>query len=242
MKTGSSFHPAAAVLACFILGASAEDLGSESVTLMTYYPAPSGVYVKMITTADAYLARDAGSVGIGTVAPGAKLEVRGDVKIVDGSQGSGKVLTSDAAGLASWQALLPTGAVMFFDLASCPSGWAPMVAARGRYLVGLPAGGALSGTAGTALSNLENRAAGRHWHPITDQQHSHGGWGANLANGGAYNTIVPWQNRGAAFPGPNGYVQVTDNASTGITATNNNAGSVAGTNAPYLQLLVCRKL
>jgi hypothetical protein len=43
-----------------------------------------------------------GNVGIGTTAPGAKLDVAGTVKIVDGSQGNGKVLTSDAAGLASW--------------------------------------------------------------------------------------------------------------------------------------------
>lgn len=43
------------------------------------------------------------SVGIGTNSPGAKLHVVGNVKIADGTQGTGKVLTSDAAGLASWQ-------------------------------------------------------------------------------------------------------------------------------------------
>jgi hypothetical protein len=45
-----------------------------------------------------------GNVGIGTAAPGAKLEVAGNVKITDGTQGAGKVLTSDANGMASWQA------------------------------------------------------------------------------------------------------------------------------------------
>ena len=44
-----------------------------------------------------------GNVGIGTTTPGAKLEVNGPVKITDGTQGAGKVLTSDASGLASWQ-------------------------------------------------------------------------------------------------------------------------------------------
>jgi len=44
-----------------------------------------------------------GDVGIGTAGPGAKLEVNGQVKITGGSPGAGKVLTSDAAGLASWQ-------------------------------------------------------------------------------------------------------------------------------------------
>jgi hypothetical protein len=43
-----------------------------------------------------------GNVGIGTTGPGAKLEVAGQVKITGGSPGANKVLTSDAAGLASW--------------------------------------------------------------------------------------------------------------------------------------------
>jgi hypothetical protein len=45
-----------------------------------------------------------GNVGVGTGSPTAKLEVAGQVKITGGSPGAGKVLTSDAAGLASWQA------------------------------------------------------------------------------------------------------------------------------------------
>ena len=53
---------------------------------------------------------DAPKVGIGTYKPGAKLEVNngttaGAVKIVDGTQGAGRVLTSDANGLATWKSL-----------------------------------------------------------------------------------------------------------------------------------------
>jgi len=44
-----------------------------------------------------------GNVGIGTTSPGAKLEVAGQVKITGGSPGADKVLTSDAAGLATWE-------------------------------------------------------------------------------------------------------------------------------------------
>lgn len=36
------------------------ELDSESVTLSTYYPAPSGVYTKMITTGHTFMARDGG--------------------------------------------------------------------------------------------------------------------------------------------------------------------------------------
>jgi hypothetical protein len=43
-------------------------------------------------------------VGIGTTAPSEKLHIQnGTIRIVDGTQGAGKVLTSDANGVASWQ-------------------------------------------------------------------------------------------------------------------------------------------
>lgn len=44
-----------------------------------------------------------GNVGIGTTNPTAKLEVAGQVKITGGTPGDGKVLTSDANGLATWE-------------------------------------------------------------------------------------------------------------------------------------------
>lgn len=55
-----------------------------------------------------------GNVGVGTNTPSAKLEVAGQVKITGGNPGANKILTSDAAGLASWTdpptGLAPTGA------------------------------------------------------------------------------------------------------------------------------------
>jgi hypothetical protein len=43
------------------------------------------------------------NVGVGTTSPGAKLDVSGQVKIQGGVPGAGKLLTSDASGLATWE-------------------------------------------------------------------------------------------------------------------------------------------
>ncbi|KKS33987.1 MAG: hypothetical protein UU96_C0010G0002 [Parcubacteria group bacterium GW2011_GWC2_42_13] len=51
----------------------------------------------------ANFATKGGSVGIGTASPEARLDVAGNVKIADGTQGQSKVLTSDSSGVASWQ-------------------------------------------------------------------------------------------------------------------------------------------
>ncbi len=63
---------AAAIMLCAV-----PELDSESVTLSTYYPAPSGVYTNMITTGDTYLARDGGNVRLGGSAVNEKLAVTG---------------------------------------------------------------------------------------------------------------------------------------------------------------------
>jgi hypothetical protein len=58
----------ASALALLLISLTAPELGSESVTLSTYYPAPSGIYAKMITTDNTQLARAGGSVQLGTTA------------------------------------------------------------------------------------------------------------------------------------------------------------------------------
>ena len=50
-----------------------------------------------------------GFMGVGTAAPDTKLHVAGSVKIVDGTQAVGRVLTSDANGAGSWTAVAGTG-------------------------------------------------------------------------------------------------------------------------------------
>lgn len=65
-------------LALGLLLVSAADLGSENVTLTTYYPAPSGIYTQIIATGQTLLARDGGRVGIGlgVATPAVMLHVR----------------------------------------------------------------------------------------------------------------------------------------------------------------------
>ncbi len=60
-------------------------IGSESLTLTTYYPAPYGGYVSLLTTGQTLLARDGGNVGIGTPVPQQKLHVTGGNAQVDGN-------------------------------------------------------------------------------------------------------------------------------------------------------------
>ncbi len=50
---------------------------------------------------------------------------------------------------------VPTGAVVFMD-GACASGYSEFTTARGRYIVGMPNGGTLDGTVGSALTNLQN--------------------------------------------------------------------------------------
>ncbi len=82
-------------MVALLLSVFAGDLGSESVTLTTYYPAPSGVYTQMITTGNTYLARDGASkVGVGTTNPATALSVVGDMTSQPVSGGWGNRIMS----------------------------------------------------------------------------------------------------------------------------------------------------
>jgi hypothetical protein len=129
----------------------------------------------------------------------------------------------------------PSGAIGFYAASSCPSGYSVYEEARGRYLVGLPNGGRLAAPVGTALSAEENRPVGKHDHSITDPGHSHDVGSHQSINTGnvASNTA-----QGNASTVENDQIG-TSTETTGITV--NPAGAVEGTNAPYLELLVCKK-
>lgn len=70
------------------------------------------------------------NIGIGTTDPTAKLEIAGTIKIADGTQGTGKILTSDANGLATWAT--PAAAVPYYDINS-PQGIPSSAFPLGNY-------------------------------------------------------------------------------------------------------------
>ncbi len=111
---------------------------------------------------------------------------------------------------------VPAGAVSFFNLASCPTGWTGLAAAQGRFILGLPASGTLAGTAGAAaFANLANpfNIPVSHNHTISS------------AMNGTLNSSGAW---------PSG-----DAISFGSISTSSTGG---GTHTPpYIQLLVCQK-
>lgn len=188
--------------------------------------------------------------------------------------------------------LVPTGnvAITFF-VDACPSGWSEYTALRGRYPVGVPSGGTILATVGTAMSNSEDRAVGQHTHTFSGSAlgtHNHSGsfsgsalgthnhtqddhdhaLGVTSANGNLSNPNNNFlaSHTDAYHATYNGSLldatAVQDKAATNqaitagtpagsitnvaITAgtpagSNANSGSVASTNAPYIQLVPCTK-
>lgn len=63
---------------------------------------------------------------------------------------------------------VPKGLIAYTASSSAPTGWAEYTAARGRCIVGVPSGGTLAGTVGTALTNQQNKT-----HSHTGPSHTH---------------------------------------------------------------------
>ncbi|HBW23909.1 MAG: hypothetical protein A2X28_06130 [Elusimicrobia bacterium GWA2_56_46] len=74
----------------------------SSATILVPVTQSASLWASTSTVTPHLFVSTAGNVGLGTSVPGAKLEVAGQVKITGGAPGAGKVLTSDAAGLAAW--------------------------------------------------------------------------------------------------------------------------------------------
>ncbi|HRG18512.1 MAG TPA: tail fiber domain-containing protein [Flavobacterium lutivivi] len=68
--------------------------------------------VDLSERSDAFVILKNGNTGIGSSAPQDKLHVVGNIRMVDGNQASGKVLTSDANGTATWQTPAAAGTTL----------------------------------------------------------------------------------------------------------------------------------
>ncbi len=138
---------------------------------------------------------------------------------------------------------VPTGGVMFFNLAACPTGWTELTAARGRVITGLPLSGTLAGTVGTAFTNLEDRT-----HTHTGPSHTHAQNGSAYGNG--CNGSTPGaQTSASSLSG--GSLRSDQDAgcggttkyyvSTGVSASGTDATGATSATPPYIQLLACQK-
>ncbi len=170
-----------------------------------------------------------------------------------------------AAAAATAATSVPSGAVVFFNLPTCPSGWTEHTAVRGRVVVGLTAGGTLGGWAvATSLSDLESRththtysvtgptgAAGGHNH-IWSQVQAAGGdiqWQSYASNGApvlafAWSNGIGNEGSGiyplAASPDLTLYTsRVGDHVHEVAIGPTPTAEAAAG--LPYVQLLACSK-
>ena len=117
------------------------------------------------------------NVGIGTTTPNERLHVVGSLKIVDGTEGNGKVLTSDATGRADWQTIsvIPVGVIVLWSgaVASVPAGWAFCDGTNGtpdlrdKFIVAAGITNAVNTTGGADNVTLTTAQLAAHTHTAT---------------------------------------------------------------------------
>lgn len=116
---------------------------------------------------------------------------------------------------------MPSGAVMAFNLSSCPSGWSPLIAARGRFVIGTGTLGSdtysLGATGGSARHTLtiSEMPSHTHKHPYSVE--------ANIAGGSLTRATL------------------TGSASNGLEVTQTGGNQPHENRPPYLALLYCEK-
>ncbi len=219
--------------------------GIDNTVKLTYEPTGAVIW-----------ATKGGNLGIGTTNPGAKLEVAGQVKITGGNPGAGKVLTSDASGLASWQtpsAGVPSGVIVMWSgtLASIPEGWALCDGTQGtpdlrdRFILGVAAAENPGATGGATSHIHAYSGVPSHTHSITDPGHSHRiAWQRTetVQSGGAFNIPIYWPDSSRS----GGSWKYTDSAKTGITVNSAGVSSPstdpASSLPPYYKLAFIMKL
>lgn len=136
---------------------------------------------------------------------------------------------------ANWNALVtmveeeigaPSGAVMAFNLAACPTGWTELVSARGKTIVGLNPGDASFDTRG--------ETGGEKTHTLTINEmpaHSH----TTTVTKGAYHTGSP------NFVGKVGHGNLNANIADSFVSTSAGGSQPHNNLQPYISFIYCQK-
>jgi len=163
-------------------------------------------------------------------------------RAVDATRAADATRASEATGKLAQQ-IVPAGAVMAFDLATCPAGWAEYTAARNRTLIGLTTGLSRGTAVGSNSVALTVAQMPSHTHTGTTATANplqwrlmhgagEGSWGNHAVGFNSQATYTDWLN--AAFPGGDHTHNFTTNAAGSGQAFDNRQES--------LPVLYCKKL
>lgn len=148
---------------------------------------------------------------------------------------------------------VPAGSILMIASGTCPTGYTEYTGARGRFIVGVPASGTLAGTAGSAMTNLQNLSVTPTFTGSALASHQHDGVTAVSATAGSQalrNTSNPF---GSGTEVTNGFfgfdtdgVNETRNpalvsATSGGTPAGTVSAVASNSLAPYIQLMFCQK-
>jgi hypothetical protein len=135
--------------------------------------------------------------------------------------------------------LVPSGAVMAFDLDACPLGWTEMTRAKGRTIVGASDGHPRNQMGGGETVTLTEGQLPAHRHPVSDPGHVHPAAVSTFIQGGA-----PGEGPANIAQGGNSYVftRNTGSAGTGISVGNTGGGQPVPVMPPFLALIYCKKM
>ncbi|OQX75944.1 MAG: hypothetical protein B6D61_09545 [Bacteroidetes bacterium 4484_249] len=172
------------------IGGTAFTLPGNTFYLLNHYNSVAGNVALSVQ-------RNSGNVGIGTNNPTEKLHIEGSIRIVDGNQGNGKILISDADGTAGWA-----------DVSTINDGdW--MVSGNDMY-------SAVSGNVGIATTSptglFEVYQEGGHINEIIDQQQP-------LSSAGFHENTLLWQSFTAGIEGYLSKVELWDGGNSNGTFT-----------------------
>jgi hypothetical protein len=146
--------------------------------------------------------------------------------------------TATTASGALAQLVVPAGAVMAFDLPTCPAGWSPYAAAGGRVVIGAGVGLARGATVGSDQTTLSVAQMPAHTHSQSNTPHSHG-----PSHGGSFITRGGPGTPAALIAGGGGfeYTSSTTDATVSITILPAGGGQPFDNRQASIALTYCIK-